>query len=126
MGVNAKTAALVLGFVFIIVGALGYVPNPIVGPSGNFVTNTVHNLIHIGSGIVLLLGAYSSLGSSLALKVIGVVYAIVAVLGFLMPGDMMLGMVAMNGADRWLHVALAIVILYAGFGLPIETKVAIA
>jgi hypothetical protein len=126
MGVNAKTAALVLGFVFIIVGVLGYVPNPIVGPSGIFVTNTVHNLIHIGSGIVLLLGAYSSLGSSVALKIIGVVYAIVAVLGFLMPGDMMLGMVAMNGADRWLHVALAIVILYAGFGLPAETRAAIA
>jgi hypothetical protein len=126
MGVNAKTAALVLGFVFIIVGVLGYVPNPIVGPSGIFVTNTVHNLIHIGSGIVLLLGAYSSLGSSVALKIIGVVYAIVAVLGFLMPGDMMLGMVAMNGADRWLHVVLAIVILYAGFGLPAETRTAAA
>jgi hypothetical protein len=126
MGVNAKTAALVLGFVFIIVGVLGYVPNPIVGPSGIFVTNTVHNLIHIASGIVLLLGAYSSLGSSLALKVIGVVYALVAVLGFLMPGDMMLGMVAMNGADRWLHVALAIVILYAGFGLSAESNAAIA
>jgi hypothetical protein len=126
MGMNAKTAALGLGFVFIIVGVLGYVPNPIVGPSGIFVTNTVHNLVHIGSGIVLLLGAYSSLGSSLALKVVGVVYAIVAVLGFLMPGDMMLGMVAMNGADRWLHVALAIVILYAGFGLPAEIKTAAA
>jgi hypothetical protein len=126
MGVNAKTAALVLGFVFIIVGVLGYVPNPIVGPSGIFVTNTVHNLIHIASGIVLLLGVYSSLGSSLALKVIGVVYALVAVLGFLMPGDMMLGMVAMNGADRWLHVALAIVILYAGFGLSAESNAAIA
>ena len=71
-------------------------------------------------------GAYSSLGSSLALKVSGVVYAIVAVLGFLMPGDMMLGMVAMNGADRWLHVALAIVILYAGFGLSAEIKTAAA
>jgi hypothetical protein len=126
MGVNAKTAALVLGFVFIIVGVLGYVPNPIVGPGGIFVTNQTHNLIHIASGIVLLLGAYSSLGSSLALKIIGVVYAVVAVLGFLMPGDMMLGMVAMNSADRWLHVALAIVILYAGFGLPAESKIAAA
>ena len=126
MGVNAKTAALVLGFVFIIVGVLGYVPNPIVGPGGIFVTNPVHNVIHIASGIVLLLGAYSSLGSSLALKIIGVVYALVAVLGFLMPGDMMLGMVAMNAADRWLHVALAIVILYAGFGLPAESKIAAA
>ena len=126
MGVNAKTAALVLGFVFIIVGVLGYAPNPIVGPGGIFVTNQVHNVIHIASGIVLLLGAYSSLGSSLALKIIGVAYALVAVLGFLMPGDMMLGMVAMNAADRWLHVALAIVILYAGFGLPAESKIAAA
>jgi hypothetical protein len=30
---------------------------------------------------------------------------------------MMLGM-AMNEADKWLHVVLAIVILIAGFGLP--------
>ena len=126
MGVNAKTAALVLGFVFIIVGVLGYVPNPIVGPSGIFVTNQVHNLIHIASGIVLLIGAYSSLGSSLALKIIGVVYGLVAILGFLMQGDMMLGMVAMNAADRWLHVALAIVILYAGFGLSAESRIAAA
>jgi hypothetical protein len=124
MDVNAKTAALVLGFVFVIVGVLGYVPNPIVGPNGFFVTNAVHNLIHIGSGIVLLAGAYTSFSPSLALKIIGVIYAVVAVLGFLMQGDMMLGMVAMNGADRWLHVVLAIVILYAGFGLPAETKAA--
>jgi hypothetical protein len=73
---------------------------------------------------VLLAGAYTSFSPSLALKIIGVIYAVVAVLGFLMPGDMMLGMVAMNGADRWLHVVLAIVILYAGFGLPAETKAA--
>lgn len=126
MGANAKTAALVLGFVFIIVGVLGYIPNPIFGPSGIFVTNQMHNLIHIASGIVLLIGAYSSLGSSMALKIVGVVYAIVAILGFLMPGDMMLGMVAMNGADRWLHVVLAIVILYAGFGLGADAKTAAA
>jgi len=37
------------------------------------------------------------------------------VLGFIM-GDMVFG-IAMNMADRWLHVVLAIVILYAGFGL---------
>jgi hypothetical protein len=126
MGVTAKTAALVLGFVFLIVGVLGYVPNPIVGPTGIFVTNQVHNLFHIASGIVLLMGAYTSFSASLALKIIGVVYAAVAVLGFLMPGDMMMGMVAMNMADRWLHVVLAIVILYAGFGLTAEARTAAA
>ena len=126
MVVNAKTAAMVIGIVFLIVGALGFVPNPIVGPDGIFVVNAAHNWIHIASGIVLLIGAYSSLGSSLALKIIGVVYAIVAVLGFVMPGDMLLGMIAMNMADHWLHVVLAIVILYAGFGLPAETRAATA
>jgi hypothetical protein len=28
----------------------------------------------------------------------------------------------MNMADHWLHVVLAIVILYAGFGLPDDTR----
>ena len=126
MSLNAKTAAMVLGLVFVIVGALGFVPNPIVGPTGIFVTNAMHNWVHVGSGIILLLGAYSPLGAGLALRVVGIVYAIVAVLGFVMQGDMMLGMVAMNMADRWLHVALAIVILYAGFGLAGDTRAATA
>ena len=128
MVVNAKTAAMVLGIVFLIVGALGFVQNPIVYDSDTaiFRVNGVHNWIHIGSGIVLLLGAYSPLGAGIALRVIGIVYAIVAVLGFVMPGPMLLGMVAMNMADHWLHVVLAIVILYAGFGLPDEVKAATA
>jgi hypothetical protein len=87
-------------------------------------TNHTHDWVHVGSGIVLLLGAYSPLGSSMALRVVGIIYAIVAVLGFVM-GGMVLG-IAMNMADHWLHVVLAIVILYAGFGLPDDTRVAAA
>jgi hypothetical protein len=124
MIVNAKTAAMVLGIVFVIAGALGFVPNPIIGANGIFMTNHTHDWVHVGSGIVLLLGAYSPLGSSMALRVVGIIYAIVAVLGFVM-GGMVLG-IAMNMADHWLHVVLAIVILYAGFGLPDDTRVAAA
>jgi hypothetical protein len=56
----------------------------------------------------------------MALKIIGVVYAIIAIIGFfLVSADgMLLGFIAMNEADKWLHVVLAIVILAAGFGLP--------
>lgn len=120
MIVNAKTAAMVLGIVFVIAGALGFVPNPIIGANGIFMTNHLHDWVHVGSGIVLLLGAYSPLGSGMALRVIGVIYAIVAVLGFIM-GDMVFG-IAMNMPDHWLHVVLAVVILYAGFGLPEEVR----
>lgn len=124
MNLNAKTAALVLGVVFLAVGVLGFIPNPLISPTGLFVVNTAHNLVHIVSGLVLLAGAYGGLGSALALKIVGVVYAIVAVLGLVAGGNMVLGMIAMNTADHWLHVALAIVILAAGFLLDDEPAMA--
>ncbi|MEJ0097400.1 MAG: DUF4383 domain-containing protein [Bauldia sp.] len=76
---------------------------------------------HIVTGLVLLAGAYSSLGSSLALKIIGVVYAILAIIGFFMVMDgMMLGM-AMNDADKVAaRRSPPLVILIAGFALPDE------
>jgi hypothetical protein len=116
---TAKTAALVIGIVFVIVGILGFIPNPIVSPTGLFAVDTMHNLVHLISGIVLLAGVYS-FGASLALKIVGIVYAIVAILGFFLVGEdgMMLGLIMVNEADKWLHVALAIVILIAGFALP--------
>ncbi len=114
---SAKMAAIVLGIVFVVIGLLGFVNNPVLGL---FQVNIWHNLIHLISGLVLLAGAYSSLGSGMALKIIGVVYALVAILGFfLVTSDgMLLGFIAMNDADKWLHVVLAVVILVAGFGLP--------
>ena len=117
---TARIAAIVLGIIFVLIGLLGFFSNPVLGL---FEVNTAHNLIHIISGIVLLAGAYSSLGSSMALKIIGIVYAIVAILGFFLVTDgMLLGFIAMNTADQWLHVVLAVVILAAGFLLPDDDK----
>jgi hypothetical protein len=117
---TAKMAAIVLGIVFVVIGLLGFVNNPVLGI---FQVNALHNVVHIVSGLVLLAGAYTSFGSSMALKVIGIVYAIVAVLGFfLVSADGMLLGLAMNEADKWLHVVLAIVILAAGFGLPDDSR----
>lgn len=128
MALNARNVAFVLGVIMLIVGVLGYVPNPIVGPRGFFVTNNLHNLVHILSGIFLLLGVYTALTPSLALKILGVVYAIVAVCGFVVMkgGDGLMFGIAMNMMDHWLHVVLAIVILAAGFGLSATARPATA
>ncbi len=125
MNLNAKTAAIVIGVVFLAVGILGFFPNPLISPTGLFAVNTAHNIVHLASGLVLLAGAYTGLGASLALKIVGVVYAIVAVLGLVSGGStMLLGVIAMNAADHWLHVALAVVILAAGFLLDDEPVIA--
>ncbi len=54
------------------------------------------------------------------MKIFGVIDAIMALLGLATSGNMMLGTILMNHADHWLHVALAVMILAAGFLLPDE------
>lgn len=113
----AKKLAIVFGVVFVLVGVLGFVSNPIVGATGIFVTDMLHNIVHLLVGVILLAVAFASAKSSgLWLKIFGVIYLLLAVLGFVMApsGGMVLGMMT-NTADHWLHVVLGIVLLAAGF-----------
>jgi hypothetical protein len=114
---TAKTAALVLGVVFVLAGVAGFFPNPLVGPQGIFVTNPMHDYVHIGSGAVLILAGLTSFAKP-GLLLVGLIYAAVAVLGFVMQEEMLLGLIHINDADRYLHVGLAVVILAAGLFLP--------
>ena len=113
----AKKAAMTLGVVFILVGLLGFVNNPILGL---FAVDTLHNLIHLVTGIAAV--AMASKGEAMAKKwaqVFGVIYALVAVLGlvFASGGGKLLGLIEVNTADHVLHVVLSLVILYVGFGM---------
>jgi hypothetical protein len=117
----AKTLSLVFGVVFVLVGVLGWIPNPIVGPSGIFETNFMHDLVHLVIGLVFLYVAFMAVHqATLAFKVVGVVYLLIAVLGFFMAphGGALLGLVHTNAADHWLHVVLGVVLLGLGFMLP--------
>jgi hypothetical protein len=114
----AKTLLWVFGVVFLLVGVLGFVPNPIAGPTGIFETNTVHDVVHLAFGVVFILVAVMAADSaSMTLIVGGAVYLLVAVLGFVMvpQGGELLGLVHTNTADHWLHVLLAVVLIGAGY-----------
>lgn len=116
----AKTFALVFGVVFVLVGVLGFVPNSLVGADGFFQTNLLHDLVHLLFGAILLLVAFlAPMKSGVWLKLLGLVYLLLAVLGFvLLPaGGTLLGLVQMNMNDHWLHVALGVVLLAVGFSV---------
>jgi hypothetical protein len=49
-------------------------------------------------------------------QIFGVVYALVAVLGFYYGDQPILGLISNNMADVWLHVVLAVAMLFLGFG----------
>ncbi len=111
---NYKNLCLIFGSVFVLVGLLGFFPNPLVSTVGIFEVNAMHNLVHILTGAAFLVGGLFLQGKEgLTLKTVTVAYFGVAVLGFLTSGNMLLGMVHINEADRWLHVGLAVAMLVA-------------
>ncbi len=113
---NIQKAAKWFGIVFILIGVLGFFS--VLTPNGNllgiFAVDTVHNIIHILSGIVALLLAGSYNGAKSYFKIFGIVYALVAIIGFIGSGTI-LGIFVVNGADNLLHIVIAVLALYFGF-----------
>jgi hypothetical protein len=113
-----KKLAVVFGVVFLVVGALGFVPA--LTPDGHllglFHVNPLHNVVHLASGAVALwVGLTSERGAKLYFQIFGLVYAVVAILGFIYDDRPILGLVANNAADTRLHVVIAVAALYLGF-----------
>ncbi len=112
---NAKLVAIVFGLTFVVVGLMGFVENPIASEYGFFQANWAHNLVHLITGAIFLLGAVNYPGQEKRFVLYsGYFYGLVALLGFVWPGDMLLGFIHINEPDRWLHVVLALAIVAAG------------
>jgi len=115
-----KILAILFGLVMIVAGILGFLPD--FTPNGKlmniFLVNPVHNIVHLVTGIVALVcGLTSGFASKLFFIAFGVIYGIVAILGFMMGQGMLFDMIAINHADNWLHAAVSVVSLYFGLFL---------
>lgn len=112
MGV-LKLLAVLFGIGFLAAGIGAFVPawTPDGYLFGIFHVNTMHNVVHIVTGVIALLAAFKNY-AKLFFQVFGVVYAVVTVWGF-WTGDV-LGM-HMNTADNILHLVIAVIALYLGF-----------
>lgn len=122
---NADTLAKIFGAIFIVVGILGFIPNPLVSYRGLFEVNTLHNLVHIVSGGILLASPYYN-APAITLRVFGVIYAVVTILGFISLDSLSSMGVAINHPDNWLHLIVTIALLWAGFAMPAEENVTTA
>ena len=113
-----KTAAIIFGIAFLVAGVLGFVPA--VAPNqmllGIFHVNGAHNGVHLLSGAAALVtGMMSTNAARMYFRVFGVVYGLVAALGFYVGDGMLLGIISNNVADVWLHVVVAAASLALGF-----------
>jgi uncharacterized protein DUF4383 len=113
-----KSICILFGIVFIAVGILGFVPGVTHGEHllGIFHVNAAHNAVHILSGIAALIcGSISTHAARMYFRIFGLVYGLVAVLGFVNGDRPIFGLISNNMADTWLHVAIAAVSLILGF-----------
>jgi hypothetical protein len=136
---NAKSFAMVLGVIFLVVGILGFVPGitqmhemddpnlTVHGPGhgyllGLFHVNVLHNLVHIVFGVLGIMMSRANKGREYA-RVVAISYGLLAILGLIpaMKLQYTFGLIPIEGNDVWLHALIAIAAAYFGWRTPVET-----
>jgi hypothetical protein len=122
LGLNSamlpKTSSVLLGVIFIFLGVLGFVDNPVIGTDATFYSDRGHNIFFILTGIAFFIAALlDSERARICLIVIGFLYLLLGLIGLLTIGASATGKVVgmrVNGADNLLHIALGVIILLFG------------
>lgn len=104
-----RPVTLLLGVVLTLVGIVGFFSG---GTVLIFQVDTVHNIVHLVSGLAGLWAA-SAGKERMYLLVLGLVYALVAAIGFA-GGSSILGLFAVDQNDNYLHAAIAVVGIVLG------------
>ena len=117
----AQMFALVFGVVYLLVGILGFFVTGFDNFAGKtyddililFPVNPLHNIVHLAVGALWIGSAAKHATAKSTNMLIGVVYAIVAVLGMI--GVLkFLAIKDIGSADNYLHIASAALALYFG------------
>jgi uncharacterized membrane protein YiaA len=123
----AQWFCLVTGPVLVLVGLLGFLAESRFDTASGgdpgaldghdfiiFEVNGWHNVVHIASGLLLLVGAFRHRLAKTVLIVFGLAYAAVSVIG-LADGKDVLGLFPVDKQDNVLHIVLALAALIIAF-----------
>jgi hypothetical protein len=123
-----RRVAMIFGIVFLLIGVLGLVssggmemgadPAP-AKLLGLFAVNLLHNVVHLLFGVWGLVASRSFAGAKMFAQVAGVIYIVLAVLGFVAPTTF--GLIPIGGNDIWLHALFGLVLAGVGFTAKAET-----
>jgi arginine exporter protein ArgO len=117
-----RTAALLVGAVFLLIGVLGFVPGITThygdlsgaGPNsdaqllGAFQVSILHNIVHLLFGVIGVVLSRTNEGSRLYLIGGGVIYLVLWLYGLVIDKNSDANFVPLNTADDWLHFLLGV------------------
>jgi hypothetical protein len=122
--INPLVAGLA-GAVFVVVAMLGFAVSgghEVAGHTGGslfglFQVNVLHNLVHLAVGAAMIGAAIAGGGvAKRANTLIGVVYLLLGVVGLFITGDHPANIIALNGPDNGLHLAVGAALVAIGVG----------
>jgi hypothetical protein len=128
-------AAVAAAGVFALVGVLGFIPGITTGYDdmtfaghhsearllGLFQVSILHNVLHLGFGLVGLVMARSVAGARVFLAGGGALYLGLWLYGFAIDRESAANVIPVNDADNWLHLFLGFGML--AFGLLLSNRV---
>jgi hypothetical protein len=123
----ARLYAVLVGGVLVIAGIIGFFYSSDFGDPGNvddvlgiLAVNGWHNAVHILTGLLGLAAAgYAARTYALGL---GAVYVVIAIWGFAIGNDAILGFLPVNTEDSVLHLVLGLTGLAAGAATPATSR----
>jgi hypothetical protein len=120
VNVSATRLAAVFAASFYAAGLIGFIPNPMVGPTGVFAANWAHNVFHILTAVGLTVVALAGRRpSTIFMLAFGPTYALIGLLGFAVTGNHssghLLGLIHLNTPDNFLHIGLGALVGVAGW-----------
>ena len=120
----AKTYAVVIGAILLIVGLLGFAKNNQDLFGLHF--NTIHNTVHVVSGLIGLWAGFGKSASAprLFAQVFGVIYTLVAIMGFAHMPASIDTMLDLNPLYNVIHLVVGLLGIAAGFMGPKEPATA--
>lgn len=110
-----RIIAVLFGISFIFAGMAGFMPAFTTNGAlfGIFEVNSMHNMIHLASGVLAIMAATRYRFTRLYFLVFGAIYTVVAILGFARGGDLYL--MHVNMADNFLHLGIGVISLFLGY-----------
>jgi hypothetical protein len=110
-----RTIAILFGIAFIFAGVAGFLPsfNPNGLLFGYFEVNSMHNIVHLVTGVLAIMASTSYRFTKIYFSVFGLIYTVVAIWGFWNNGDLYL--MHVNTADNILHIVIGVLAIYLGF-----------
>ena len=103
-------------------GVIGFIP-PLIRSQllfNLFQIGPIHNIFYFLMGLFALSASASAIYAKLYFKILGIIFALIAILGFALNGN--LGFLQVNLADSFFHLIVAIIALYLGYTSRLSTS----